>query len=100
MRCLKCGAATSVLETREYKGLFLRRSRQCHNEHKFASYEVHAGALDKRQILSALAGQSAREKSARRARAVLRNPGKSAAELAGVLGISATRVRQIRAAAQ
>lgn len=97
MKCLKCGADTSVLETRLHLGIFTRRSRMCFNNHRSVTYEVPAGALDKRQLKSAVVGQAVRKIAERRKQTVLRHPAKSAASLALQLGITDARVRQIRA---
>ena len=98
MKCLKCGADTSVLESRLHMGVFVRRTRLCFNEHKQVTYEVPSGAVDKRQLKSALLGLAARAASDRRRRSVLRQPDVNATVLAANLGITCTRVRQIRAA--
>ncbi len=43
MKCPKCGAWSSVLETRPIRGgLFLVRRRRCANEHRFTTHEVTA----------------------------------------------------------
>ena len=97
MKCLKCGAATSVTQTRLHMGVFARRSRLCFNNHRSVTYEVPAGALDKRQLSSILIGKAARSLAERRKQTVLRQPAKSAAALSAELGISDARVRQIRA---
>lgn len=100
MKCLKRGADSVVLETLPHHVIFTHRVRKCSNDHTFSSYEVHTGALSKPELLAAQAGQVARTRADYRARMVLRHPAKSALTLAGELGISRTRVQQIRAAAQ
>lgn len=46
MRCAKCGAPSTVKETRESPVLFLiKRRRLCYNGHKFSTYEVHSHAF-------------------------------------------------------
>lgn len=42
MRCPRCGAPTTVLESRsEYEGFVLRRRRRCYNQHVYTTYEIN-----------------------------------------------------------
>lgn len=97
MRCLKCGAKhSSVRETRLYMGLFVRRIRVCFNEHTFTTYEVYAGNLDRRSLKITARALPAKIKAwALRTRVRLST--KNASALSTELGVSATRVRQLRA---
>lgn len=45
MICPHCGAATDVLETRAWRTRFLKRVRECHNGHRFPTYEITRGVL-------------------------------------------------------
>jgi transcriptional regulator NrdR family protein len=98
MKCLKCGADSSVLDTRPYKDVLLRRRRKCFNEHIFATYEVHAGNLDKRTLATTARGVAEKSKAWQRKEHVRKNPEKPSLALAVELGITDARVRQIRAA--
>ena len=53
MKCPICGAPSDVLETRPYKQLFVRRSRECFNLHRFPTYEVAPEAV-KQDVLKAI----------------------------------------------
>jgi len=53
MKCLHCGAWSSVLETREIKTHILRR-RQCANNHRFTTKEFLWDATNKDVILKQL----------------------------------------------
>jgi transcriptional regulator NrdR family protein len=53
MKCLHCGAWSSVLETREIKTHILRR-RQCANNHRFTTKEFLWDATNKDAILKQL----------------------------------------------
>lgn len=48
MKCVQCGSATAVRETRgEYGDQVLRRRRECsHCGHRFNSYEIDDGLLE------------------------------------------------------
>lgn len=96
MRCHKCGAPTEVLATRPYMGIFTRRTRECFNGHRTMSYEVPAGALDRRQLTAIQRGVRDREQAMHRKLTVIRSPGVPVAELAKKLNVTETRVRQIR----
>ena len=96
MRCMKCGAPTEVAETRPFMGVMLRRARVCFNGHRFSSYEVPPGALDRRQLKAIQNGVADRQRAQHRKLAVLRAPNESASSLAKRLGITEARVRQIR----
>lgn len=98
MRCPNCGAETSVLQTRKYMELFLRRARICFNDHRFFTLEVPPSMVDSRSLKLAVHGLKTRRKVAhQRIAAVKRAPHTPAAVLAEQLGISDARVRQIRA---
>jgi transcriptional regulator NrdR family protein len=99
MKCPKCSAESIVLETRVYLDAFSRRGRVCSGpeRHRFSTYEVYAGNLDKRTLDAKRRGFKARHAAAARRRAVLSRPDLSASELARHLNITEARVRQLRA---
>jgi len=46
VNCPRCGAASSVLETRHSEGTCTTtRKRLCFNEHRFATVEIHAAVF-------------------------------------------------------
>jgi transcriptional regulator NrdR family protein len=96
VKCPKCGADSSVTETRSYKAVFLRRRRKCFNAHIFATYEVHAGNLDRSTLAGAKRGAAKGAKARQRKEYVRKNHGVPSLELAVELGITDARVRQIR----
>lgn len=81
-------------------GVFLRRYRQCFNDHRFMTYEVFAGNLDRRGLTATVRGIAARIQAAKIKRTVLANPSLTATSLAVKLNITEARVRQIRNEAQ
>lgn len=95
MRCRKCAAESEVLETRK-TAPWLRRTRLCFNGHKFLTYEVYPGNIDKRTRRETTRGIAAAALVAKRKRAVLLSPEKTATLLARELNITEARVRQIR----
>lgn len=44
MKCPRCGAASDVLESRPAAHHTTRRRRQCHNNHRFVTMEMHEAA--------------------------------------------------------
>lgn len=97
MKCPKCGAASSVLDTRVYKTVMLVRRRQCFNECRtFKTYEVFAGNLDKSTLNTTASGHAKRVQAHSRKQTVLRQPNKTPRQLAEELGISEDRARKIR----
>jgi transcriptional regulator NrdR family protein len=99
VKCPKCGAVSLVLATREHKGVLLRRSRKCFNDHTFQTYEVFTGNLDRRTLVSTARGIETRARAWRIKLAVQRADAcESAIVLAMRLGITEARVRQIRKA--
>lgn len=95
MKCTRCGAASDVLATREYMEVFSKRTRQCHNGHRFHTYEVTAGNLDRRTLADTLRGVEKGRITWRRRQTILRST-ESASVLAAQLGVTEARVRQIR----
>lgn len=96
MKCPKCGADSGVLDTRPYKVVLLKRRRKCFNEHVFATYEVHAGNLDRRTLADARRGVEEKAKAWQRKEYVRKHPEIPSLTIAVHLGITDTRVRQIR----
>lgn len=89
MKCPQCGADTSVLATRKHKTVFLKRTRQCFNEHRFMSIEVPMTSLM----------PSIRAEQVRKAVHALAALEKSDAEIAAELGISQNHTARLRKAA-
>lgn len=96
MKCPKCSADSTVLSTRVFKKVLLRRARECFNEHRFSTFEVFAGNLDRRQLDKAAAGIAMRKIAWTRKQTVAKNPKASTTALANLLDITEARVRQIR----
>jgi len=99
MKCPRCGADSQVHATRKYKDVLLRRQRLCFNEHKFDTYEVFAGNLDRRTLDDTCRGIAVR-KHAWHIRRVVLASALTATELAHKLGVTEARVRQIRSRAR
>jgi transcriptional regulator NrdR family protein len=99
MKCPRCGADSHVYATRKYKDVLLRRQRLCFNEHKFDTYEVFAGNLDRRKLDETCRGIAVR-KHAWHIRRVVLASALTATELARKLGVTEARVRQIRSRAK
>jgi len=97
VKCPRCSADSSVLATREFADVLLRRSRECFNGHRFASFEVFKGNLDARTIAATKRGAVGRAVAQRRRHQVLAQPDLTATQLAAQLGCTEARVRQIRA---
>lgn len=95
MDCPRCGAESHVLHTDKTPAGVSRR-RECLNLHRFTTYEVMPGVLDKRQLARAERGFLKRAEAWRRDQAVLTSED-SASALARRLGITEARVRQLRA---
>lgn len=91
MICRKCDATSSVLSTRMFEGV-IKRTRKCHNGHRFTTLEVLPSQVDRRTLTISLKHAVARERRA----AVMRRPDLSPVQLAVRLGITDARVRQIR----
>lgn len=85
--------------TRPYMVVFTRRDRRCDEGHRFETFEVYAGNLDKRTLGEKLKGVMARRAAASRRRTVLSRPDLSASDLARHMNITEARVRQIRSEA-
>lgn len=98
MKCPKCSAESTVDATRPYLVVFTQRFRRCMDNHRFVTFEVYAGNLDKRTLGEKLKGVIARRAAATRRRTILARPDLSAGELAKTLDITEARVRQVRAA--
>lgn len=45
MNCPKCGAWSSVSETRAAPNLMTKRTRECANGHRFVTFEIHAAVM-------------------------------------------------------
>ena len=96
MKCPHCGADSSVLATRAYKEVMLKRKRRCFNNHEFHTYEVFAGNLDRRTLADTRRGVQVKQLAWSRRRCVLSNPHLPASVLADRLKITEARVRQMR----
>ena len=95
MKCNECGAESSVIETRAFMVVMLRRVRLCFNEHKFQTFEVYAGNLNRPSLSRPFRGITKRNAAARLRRQVAASS-EPAPALAARLKISESRVRQIR----
>jgi transcriptional regulator NrdR family protein len=95
VKCPTCAADSEVLETRPYRTVFLRRVRKCFNGHRFSTYEVFPGNLDRRTIVTAERAAADRKLAWQRKQAVA-NSTEPATKLATRLGITSARVKQIR----
>lgn len=62
MKCQKCGAPSHVLATRPHLTVFLKRSRECFNHHRFTTYEVYVSSANPVAMKSAAKGVAARAK--------------------------------------
>lgn len=96
MKCPHCGADSSVEETRVYQDVFLRRARKCFNGHRFPTYEVHAGNIDRRTLVGTRRGVKAKAKSWQIKLRILAQPGAAATGVAAELGVSDTYVHMVR----
>lgn len=96
MICPHCGADSSVEETRAYMDVFLRRTRKCFNEHRFQTYEVHSGNLDRRSMHATKRGVAAKTKSWKTKLRIIAQPGAAATGIAAELGVSEAYVRMVR----
>ena len=95
MRCNKCAAESEVLETR-WSAPWTRRTRLCFNGHKFVTYEVYNGNIDKRTRDATVRGLKLVSLANQRRLRVKNGAGKTASQLAQELGVTEARVRQIR----
>lgn len=95
MNCGKCGAWSSVAETRKVDGgLTLRRRRTCANGHRFTTYEVAGpSALPARATIRAATKRATfAKRNALIVRACKTRPN---TRVAAEFGITEARVRQI-----
>jgi hypothetical protein len=74
----------------------LQRRRECANGHKFKTYEVFAGNLDRRTLPSTQAGMRRAAIASNRREFIRKHPKMPSGTLAHLLGITDMRVRQIR----
>ena len=95
MRCNKCAAESEVLETRK-SAPWVRRTRLCFNGHRFVTYEVYNGNIDKRTRDATVRGLKLVSLANQRRLRVKNGAGKTASQLAQELGVTEARVRQIR----
>lgn len=95
MKCPTCGAASHVLDTRGTDTHATRRTRECDNLHRFATYEVVGPAINPGALQRA--DRTVRDNRARwaRDRAIRLDP-RSHEEAAAAWGMSVSRVRDIR----
>ena len=100
MKCPECGEANStVVETRPFMDVFLRRRRKCFNNHLFNTYEVTRSVVRLDVAAKVKRGHAARVKAwARRLAVLLSNKPSSA--LAKELGLHDSSVRRIRRASR
>ena len=95
MRCNKCAAESEVLETRK-SAPWVRRTRLCFNCHKFVTYEVYTGNIDRGTRDATVRGLQMVSLANQRRLRVKNGAAKTASQLARELGITEARVRQIR----
>ena len=95
MKCRKCAAESEVLETRK-SAPWLRRTRLCFNGHRFVTYEVYPGNIDRRTRVSTVNGIAAAALARKRKHVVANSTAKLAVQLARELGVTEARVRQIK----
>ena len=95
MKCQRCAADSEVLETRT-SGPWVRRTRLCFNGHKFVTYEVYSGNIDKRTRDATVRGLKSVSLANQRRIRVKNGAAKTASQLARELGVTEARVRQIR----
>ena len=95
MRCNKCAAESEVLETR-WSAPWTRRTRLCFNGHKFVTYEVYTGNIDRGTRDATVRGLQMVSLANQRRLRVKNGAAKTASQLARELGITEARVRQIR----
>jgi len=98
MKCPKCGADSSVKDTRAYMDVFLKRTRLCFNNHRFVSFEVLAGHLQRRDMETtrkAILGQRPAEHKLKRA-ILEHHAGLGSGLVAELVGCSSAYVRQVR----
>lgn len=90
MKCKFCGADTSVIATRAFRTVFLKRTRKCFNEcASFITIEVPIGVVARSRIDRIENGIKLRARTNALRRAVRNNPGIKPQALARKLGISA-----------
>ena len=95
MKCQRCAADSEVLETRT-SGPWVRRKRECFNGHRFVTYEVYRGNIDKRTRDATVRGLKSVSLANQRRIRVKNGAAKTASQLARELGVTEARVRQIR----
>ena len=98
MKCPRCGADTKVYDTRPHLVIFVQRRHECFNGHRFVTYEVFAGNLQRQKLKATVNGLAIRMR-AEKIRAAVRadENRRSNVVLGKALGISDARVSQIRA---
>jgi hypothetical protein len=99
MICPRCGAASRVMETRDAADGTQRRRRECDNFHRFSTWEVYEQTLKAAGKEDVAATWRRAQENARRwwrDRRVILDP-RPAVAVAPEVGLTDTRVRQIRA---
>ena len=99
MRCSKCLAPSDVVDTRQVNGIFVRRRRECHNGHRFTTYEVCSRCLNAREVHRALLAAQRSAKLYAKQRAALKQPGVPASVLAKKLGVNVATIYRWRKSA-
>lgn len=98
MICPRCGGESNVLATREYLSTYLRRSRICRNGHRFSTFEVLTGNLDRRTLTKTAEAIRNRQSSWVRQQYIkeLLRAGWKVTAVAHHTGVTEARVRQIQ----
>lgn len=99
MRCLTCGADSLVKDTRPFLIYFVKRTRECFNEHKFTTLEVPpsiCNLVNMRTRMKRMPAHIARW----RAHNKIRHSTLPTKELMRLTGLSEPQVRRIRASSR
>lgn len=95
MKCPKCAAWSSVLDTRAATDVSTKRRRKCANGHLFITFEVPPRLVRHDDIRVAVDAARKAKERARRDRGIV-NSDEPASVLAKRYGISTVRVQTIR----
>ena len=96
MRCLICGADSSVKSTRPFLVYFIKRVRQCFNEHTFTTFEVPPSICNVPDMRARMRGMQARI-DRYKTRKLITASTLPTSDLMRLTGLSRTHVRRIRA---
>lgn len=95
MKCPRCGAVSSVLDTRTGQHGQTIRRRQCFNMHKFSTWEVLPETFNRRDLAAGLRTSLTRVTTWARNAAIRRSTLPNT-KIAAKHGITEARVRQIK----